>query len=102
MINSKVRSHPSSSAGESHPHALTESDVSLSAHPALIVQPNHTQNASEQTAMVGDVLYASAIAVPRADVLVSVCISDLPTSTKAYPGAKELDKALNDSNCHSS
>ena len=29
----------SSSAGESHPHALTEPDVSLSAHPALIVQP---------------------------------------------------------------
>jgi hypothetical protein len=52
--------------------------------------------------MVGVFLYASAIAVPRADVLVSVCISDLPTSIKAYPGAKELDKALNDSNCHSS
>jgi len=30
----------SSSAGESHPHALTEPDVSLSTHPALIVQPS--------------------------------------------------------------
>ena len=29
----------SSSAGESHPHPLTEPDVNLSAHPALIVQP---------------------------------------------------------------
>ena len=29
----------SSSAGEFHPHALTEPDVNLSAHPALIVQP---------------------------------------------------------------
>jgi hypothetical protein len=29
----------SSSAGESHPHALTEPDVNLSIHPALIIQP---------------------------------------------------------------
>jgi len=29
----------SSSAGEFHPHALTEPDVNLSIHPALIVQP---------------------------------------------------------------
>ena len=29
----------SSSPGESHPQALTEPDVNLSAHPALIVQP---------------------------------------------------------------
>ena len=46
-------SYKSSSAGESHPHALREPDVSLSAHPAPIVQPTHTQNASEQTTMVG-------------------------------------------------
>ena len=30
--------HKSSSPGESHPQALTEPDVNLSAHPALIVQ----------------------------------------------------------------
>ena len=30
----------SSSAGESHPHALTEPDVNLSIHPALIAQPS--------------------------------------------------------------
>ena len=29
----------SSSPGESHPQALTDPDVSLSAHPAPIVQP---------------------------------------------------------------
>jgi hypothetical protein len=29
----------SSSPGESHPQALTESDVTVSRHPALIVQP---------------------------------------------------------------
>ena len=31
--------YESSSPGESHPQALTEPDVNLSAHPALIVQP---------------------------------------------------------------
>jgi hypothetical protein len=31
-----------SSAGEFHPHALTEPDVNLSIHPALIVQPLET------------------------------------------------------------
>ena len=30
----------SSSAGESHPHALPEPDVNLSIHPALIAQPS--------------------------------------------------------------
>jgi len=33
-------SNGSSSAGEFHPHALTEPDVNLSIHPALIVQPS--------------------------------------------------------------
>src|SRR6516165_2687438 len=31
--------HWSSRPGESHPQALTEPDVSVAAHPALIVQP---------------------------------------------------------------
>ena len=34
-----TQNNKSSSAGEFHPHALTEPDVNLSAHPALIVQP---------------------------------------------------------------
>jgi hypothetical protein len=34
------RIEESSSAGESHPHALPEPDVNLSIHPALIVQPS--------------------------------------------------------------
>ena len=92
----------SSRPRELPPQSLTEPYVNLSIHTAPIVQPTHTQNANEQTTMVGVFEYASAIAVPRADVPVSVCISDLPTSTKAYPGARELGKALNDRNCHSS
>ena len=33
------KTQESSSPGESHPQALTDPDVSLSAHPAPIVQP---------------------------------------------------------------
>ncbi len=34
-----AQNHESSSPGESHPQALTEPDVNVSVHPALIVQP---------------------------------------------------------------
>jgi len=34
------RFNESSSAGEFHPQALTDPDVNLSIHPALIVQPH--------------------------------------------------------------
>ena len=40
----------SSSPGESHPQALTEPDVNLSAHPALIVQSQvESQSATSRT-----------------------------------------------------
>jgi hypothetical protein len=43
----------SSSPGESHPQALTEPDVNLSAHPALIVQPqDEFRFAKAQTSLV--------------------------------------------------
>jgi hypothetical protein len=38
-IRHSTKSQESSSPGESHPQALTESDVTVSRHPALIVQP---------------------------------------------------------------
>lgn len=41
----------SSSAGESPPHALTEPDVNVSAHPALTLQPWPEGAASGQTAL---------------------------------------------------
>jgi hypothetical protein len=40
----------SSSPGESHPQALTDPDLNVSAHPALIVQsPHDATSANEQT-----------------------------------------------------
>ena len=49
----------SSSARESHPHALTQPDVNLSIHPAPIDQPQVScPDASEQTTLVVDGRYA--------------------------------------------
>ena len=49
LIFRATQNDKSSSAGELRPHALTEPDVNLSAHPALIVQPANEGTASEQT-----------------------------------------------------
>ena len=38
LVGGSAQDHESSSPGESHPRALTEPDVNLSTHPALIVQ----------------------------------------------------------------
>jgi hypothetical protein len=38
LLLTTTQDHKSSSPGESHPQALTEPDVNLSAHPAPIVQ----------------------------------------------------------------
>ena len=54
-----IKSQQSSSPGESHPQALSEPDVSLSTHPAPIVQPEVASQApaSEQTiGIVGEPL----------------------------------------------
>jgi hypothetical protein len=51
----------SSNAGELHPHVLTEPDVNLSIHPALIDPPwVSTPVANEQTSRVLGVRYGQA------------------------------------------
>ena len=51
----------SSNAGESHPHVLTEPDVNLSIHPALIDRPwVSIQAANEQTAGALGMQYGQA------------------------------------------
>ena len=39
----------SSRPGESHPQALTDPDMNVSAHPALIVQPSHDATGANGT-----------------------------------------------------
>ena len=70
----------SSSARESHPHALTEPDVNLSAHPAPIAQPLTVEVASEQITLAVSPQCGLTIAVPFAGDLLVSCISSLPTS----------------------
>jgi len=78
--SSRLRTQQSSSAGEFHPHALTESDVSLSTHPAPIVQPQVARpKASEQTDMVADRLHALTNISPSGVGLATSCISSLLT-----------------------
>src|ERR671924_2381776 len=47
----------SSHAGESHPHVLTEPDMNVSTHPALIVQPPDDAGTSGQIALAGAALF---------------------------------------------
>ena len=50
-ISGSPRKSKSSSEGKSHPHALTDPDVNLSAHPAPIDQPQDRRPiANEKTA----------------------------------------------------
>jgi hypothetical protein len=73
----------SSSAGESHPHALTEPDVNLSAHPALIAQPQvEDLSPSERTDMALGVQSAQASVSLVEDGLVTFCISSSPIAPK--------------------
>ena len=75
-----LKSHnKSSSPREPPPQALTEPDVNVSAHPALIDQPSHTTIASEQTTKVAYTQYDLTIALLVFDDCVNVYISSSPT-----------------------
>lgn len=69
-----------SSPGESHPQALSEPDVSLSTHPAPIVQPEVASQAfaSEQTSGVAGEPPDRASALLSADDLADSYISSWP------------------------
>ena len=76
----------SSRPGELHPQALTDPDMNVSAHPALIVQPSHGAiKASEQRAVDRAIPLGAPSALPCADVATGVCISPLPSVQDADP-----------------
>ena len=71
----------SSGAGESHPHALTDPDVTVSRHPALIVQPTvESLPPSEQTAVADELRSVAANASLGVDGISIVCTSASPTA----------------------
>ena len=57
----------SSGPREPPPRALSEPDVKVSLHPALIVQPSHRELSSEQTDLVLYAQCASTTAMPSGD-----------------------------------
>src|SRR4051794_6784209 len=81
----------SSSAGEFHPYALTELDVNLSIHPALIVQPLTERTANGQTILAVGVRRVGASAEPVGGDLAVVCISAWPSGSSYRQGNGRSD-----------
>src|SRR5450755_3727845 len=78
--------HRSSRPVESHPQALTDPDVNVSAHPALIVQPPlDSAIASEQRARDRARQPCESSAQLAGDAALSVCISPWPSTRGADP-----------------
>src|SRR5215469_4399738 len=84
------------------PQALTDPDMNVSAHPALIVQSAHDATmANEQTAAGLSKQSCEPIALPFADVVSSVCISPSPRLPSPGPDSAMPDKAPICSSDHS-
>src|SRR5215831_13223600 len=92
----------SSRPGEFHPQALTDPDLNVSAHPALIVQSAHDATmANEQTAVGLSRQSCKPIALPCADVVSGVCISPSPRRPSPGPDSAMSDKVPICSSDHS-
>jgi hypothetical protein len=92
----------SSRPGESHPQALTDPDMNVSAHPALIVQSAHDATAAnEQTAVGLSTQSCKPTALLFVDVVSSVCISPSPSLPSTGPDSVMRDKVPICSSDHS-
>src|SRR5664280_725482 len=69
----------SSGARESHPHALPKLDVTVSRHPAPIVQPCFEKAANGQTVSVADALCTPTRETPVVYATSIFCISGTPS-----------------------
>ena len=95
LSRTTTQNDESSSAGESHPHALTEPDVNLSTHPALIAQPSaRDPSASGQTFRVADGQSVPTSAWLCYSASSTSCISSLPTSLRCDSGSRTSGKGL--------
>jgi hypothetical protein len=91
-----------SRAGESHPCALSELDVNLSAHTAPVMEPQLAlQFPSAPTTWVPARRCAAANALTGVDVLGVSYISGRPTESRFGPEAGIADEASNDSSVRS-
>ena len=94
----------SSRPEEFHLWPLTEPDVNLSIHPALIVQPLQAEgpSASGQIARGLFLRFLPANIRPSADGILTSCISSSPTTSVCDSGVGKSDKAPICSTCRSS
>ena len=92
------RQYASSRPGESHPQALTEPDMNVSAHPALTVQPLlDATSASGQRAPGRRPRWPVSGAPSAGDAAASVCISLPPNGPTVGQGTEAWGKAPMDS-----
>ena len=84
----------SSGARESHPRALRELDVTVSRHPAPIVQPWPERVSNGQTKMVAYALCPTTNATLDDYALSISCISGLPTEQECCLDAEGPCKGL--------
>src|ERR671920_786238 len=92
-----------SSAAGLHRHALSEPDVTLSRHPAPLIQPPRPGGSASngRTAPVRVLRRSPATAVPSADVLGSACISRRPTGPDSGQCASGWGTAPSGGTCYS-
>ena len=98
LVLSLVKEIESSRPGESHPQALTEPDMNVSAHPALTVQPLlDATSASGQRAPGRRPRWPVSGAPSAGDAAASVCISLPPNGPTVGQGTEAWGKAPMDS-----
>ena len=91
-----------SGARESHPRALRELDMTVSRHPAPIVQPYSERAASGQKASIACALRPVAIDAPSGNTLSIFCISGMPTEQEYCSGAGRCGTGLTYGSCRNS
>ena len=103
-VCSQMRSHHwSSSAGEFHPYALTDPDMIVSHHPALIDQPQvSSPSASERTAPARDAQSDPTNEPHPASSPEASYTSASPTASTNSSVGPKLDTMQTCENCHNS
>ncbi len=93
----------SSSAGEFHPYTLTDPDMIVSHHPALIDQPQVSDSfANEQKAQARDARSDPTNELHPADAPEASCTSASRTASTNSSGGLKLGAMPTCGNCHNS
>ena len=83
-IDVQVKAFLPGSPGEPPPEAPTDPDVTLSRHPAPVIQPSHQQHASEQKDPVAAEQFAPELADYGGHAVVIDCVSGAARRSSAH------------------